>query len=214
MTIFEFMNNFRLEPFLWIHLAGLALAPLLLVIVWIGLAVSDPWSFYWLELVIVGILGVIPILWMQWTKPLDLFCVLFLSVRPNSLTEEQRKILRLLKARKNKIFHGIAAIGLLGVGWLIYQLAPFAAVTASMLPQWRIVGLIIAAVGFFFCNLVVQVSVSVLGVLLTSEKTWLATEAIPSNQVTNHFTVIGLRVSKIFLIPSLDPASNLKKETS
>ncbi len=208
------MNNFRLEPFLWIHLAGLALAPLLLVIVWIGLAVSDPWSFYWLELVIVGILGVIPILWMQWTKPLDLFCVLFLSVRPNSLTEEQRKILRLLKTRKNKIFHGLAAIGLLGVGWLIYQLAPFAAVTASMLPQWRILGLIIAAVGFFFCNLVLQVAVSILGVLLTSEKTWLATEAIPSNQVTNQFTVIGLRVSKIFLIPTLEPSSNLAEKTS
>ncbi len=214
MTIFEFMNNFRLEPFLWIHLAGLALAPLLLVIVWIGLAVSDPWSFYWLELVIVGILGVIPILWMQWTKPLDLFCVLFLSDRPNSLTEEQRKILRLLQTRKNKIFHGLAAIGLLGVGWLIYQLAPFAAVTASMLPQWRILGLIIAAVGFLFCNLVVQVAVSVLGVLLTSEKAWSAIEAIPSNQVTKQFTVIGLRVSKIFLIPTLEPASNLTKETS
>ena len=111
------MNNFRLEPFLWIHLAGLAIAPLLLVVVWIGLAVSDPWSFYWLELLIVGILGVMPILWMQWTKPFDFFGFLFLSVRPKSLTEEQRKILRLLQTRKNKVFHGLAAVGFLGVGW-------------------------------------------------------------------------------------------------
>ncbi|CCQ61026.1 low-complexity tail membrane protein [Crocosphaera watsonii WH 8501] len=207
------MNNFRLEPFLWIHLAGLAIAPLLLVVVWIGLAVSDPWSFYWLELLIVGILGVMPILWMQWTKPFDFFGFLFLSVRPKSLTEEQRKILRLLQTRKNKVFHGLAAVGLLGVGWLLYQLAPFAAITASMLPQWRFLGLIIAAVAFCLCNLVVQVAVSVLGVLSTSDKTWLATEAIPSNQVTAKFTVIGLPVSKIFLIPTLDVASDLKEKT-
>ena len=208
------MNNFRLEPFLWIHLAGLALAPLLLIIVWIGLAVSDPWPFYWLELVLVGIFGVVPIVWMQWTKPFDFFSLLFLAVRPNSLTEDQRKILRLLKTRKNKIFHGLTAIGLLGVGWLLYQLAPLATITASMLPQWRILGLIIALVAFFFCNLFVQVPVSVLGVLLTSDKTWLATEAIPSNQVTSQFTVIGLRVSKIFLIPTLNPPSDLKEQTS
>ena len=207
------MNNFRLEPFLWIHLAGLALAPLLLIIVWIGLAVSDPWPFYWLELVLVGIFGVVPIVWMQWTKPFDCFSLLFLAVRPNSLTEDQRKILRLLQTRKNKIFHGLTAIGLLGVGWLLYQLAPLATITASMLPQWRILGLIIALVAFFFCNLFVQVPVSVLGVLLTSDKTWLATEAIPSNQVTSQFTVIGLRVSKIFLIPTLNPPSDLKEQT-
>lgn len=208
------MNNFRLEPFLWIHLAGLALVPLLLIILWIGLAVSDPWSFYWVELVLVGTVGVLPILWMQWTKPFNFFGVLFLSVRPNSLTEEQRKILRLLQTRKNKIFHGLTAIGLLGLGWLIYQLAPLAAITASMLPQWRILGLTIAGVAFFFCNLFVQVPVSVLGVLLTSDKTWLATEAIPSNQVSNQFTVVGLRVSKIFLIPTLNPPSNLQEKSS
>ncbi|MDJ0660860.1 MAG: low-complexity tail membrane protein [Crocosphaera sp.] len=208
------MNNFRLEPFLWIHLAGLAIAPLLLIITWIGLAVSDPWPFYWIELALVGIIGVIPILWMQWTKPFDFFSLLLLSIRPNSLTEEQRKILRLLKTRKNKIFHGLAAIGLLGVGWLVYQVAPFAAMTASMLPQWRILGLMIAAVAFFFCNLFVQVPVSVLGVLLTSDKTWLSTEAIPGEEVVKQFTVWGLRVNKIFLVPSLPPSSNLTEKTS
>ncbi|ACB52163.1 conserved hypothetical protein [Crocosphaera subtropica ATCC 51142] len=208
------MNNFRLEPFLWIHLAGLALAPLLLIVMWIGLGVSDPWPFYWIELVLVGVIGVIPILWMQWTKPFDFFSLLFLAVRPSSLTEEQRKILSLLKTRKNKILHGIAAIGLLGVGWLLYQLAPFAAVTASMLPQWRILGLMIAAIAFLFCNLFVQVPVSVLGVLLTSEKTWLNTEPIPLDKVVSNFTVLGLRVNKILLIPTLPPSSNMTEKSS
>ncbi|MEL4894757.1 low-complexity tail membrane protein [Crocosphaera sp. Alani8] len=208
------MNNFRIEPFLWIHLVGLAIAPLLLVVVWIGLAVGDPWLFYRLELVLVGTVGVVPILWMQWTKPFDFFGLLFFALRPNSLTEEQRKILKLLKTRKNKIFHGFAAIGLLGVGWLLYQSAPIVTVTASMLPQWRILGLIIAAIAFLLCNLFIQVSISILGVLSTSDKTWSATEAISSDQVTKEFTVIGLRVSKIFLIPTLNPSSTVTEKTS
>lgn len=208
------MNNFRLEPFLWIHVAGLALTPLLLIVMWIGFAVSDPWPFYWAELVLVGVIGVMPILWMQWTKPFDFFSLLFLAVRPSSLTEEQRKLLRLLKTRKNKIFHSITAIGLLGIGGLLYQLAPFAAVTASILPQWRILGLAIAAIAFLLCNLFVQVPVSVLGILSTSEKTWLATEPIPLDQVSSHFTVIGLRVNKIFLIPTLNSTSNVTETTT
>ncbi|MDJ0601418.1 MAG: low-complexity tail membrane protein [Crocosphaera sp.] len=208
------MNNFRLEPFLWIHLAGLALAPLLLIVTWIGLAVSDPWPFYWVELVLVGIIGVVPMLWMQWTKPFDFFSILLLSIKPNHLTEEQRKILKLLKTRKNKIFHGIVAIGLLGVVWLLYQLAPFAAITASMLPQWRILGLMIAAIAFFFCNLFVQIPVSVLGVLLTSDKTWLTTKPIPCEKVISNFTVLGLQINKIFFIPSLPLSSNLNENPS
>ncbi len=208
------MNNFRLEPFLWIHLAGLALAPLLLIITWIGLAVSDPWPLYWVELGLVAVIGVFPILWMQWTKPFDFFSLLFLSIKPDSLTEEQRKILRLLRTRKNKVFHGLAALGLLGIGWLLYQFAPFAALTASMLPQWRILGLIIAAIAFFFCNLFVQVPVSVMGVLLTSDKTWLNTEAIPCEAIVPNFTVFGLKVNKIFLIPTLPPTSNLTEKPS
>lgn len=208
------MNNFRLEPFLWVHLAGLALAPLLLIITWIGLAVSDPWPFYGGELGLVGMMGVLPILWMQWTKPFNFFSLLFFSIKPNSLTEEQRKILRLLKTRKNKIFHGLAAIGLLGIGGLIYQFAPFAAITASMLPQWRILGLMIAAIAFFLCNLFVQVPVSVIGVLLTSDKTWLTTEAIPCEAILTNFTSLGLKVSKIFLIPTLDSLSNVSEKAS
>lgn len=206
-------NNFRIEPFLWIHLAGLALSPLLLMIMWIGFAVSDPWPFYWLELGLVGMVGVIPILWMQWTKPFDCFSLLFLAINPYGLREDQRKILSLLKTRKNKILHLISAIGLLGLGWLVYQWSPLASLTAAMLPQWRILGLLIAAVAFLLCNLFVQVPVSVLGVFLTSQKQWLNTQPIPGDQVLSSFTVLGIRVNSIFFIPNLPPSSNLKEKT-
>ncbi|XTZ13067.1 MAG: low-complexity tail membrane protein, partial [cyanobacterium endosymbiont of Rhopalodia inflata] len=49
------MNNFRSEPFLWIHLAGIAVVPLSLQLVLLGLAVGDPFPLFWLELFIVGV---------------------------------------------------------------------------------------------------------------------------------------------------------------
>ena len=36
------MRSFRSEPFLWIHLAGIAVAPLGLLVVWLALAIGDP----------------------------------------------------------------------------------------------------------------------------------------------------------------------------
>ena len=36
------MRSFRSEPFLWIHLAGIAVAPLGLLVVCLALAIGDP----------------------------------------------------------------------------------------------------------------------------------------------------------------------------
>jgi len=47
------MRSFWTEPFLWIHLAGIAALPLALELVWLGLAVGDPILPVWLELVLV-----------------------------------------------------------------------------------------------------------------------------------------------------------------
>ncbi|MEA5510065.1 low-complexity tail membrane protein [Crocosphaera sp. UHCC 0190] len=208
------MNNFRLEPFLWIHLAGIAVAPLLLLVMGLGLAVGDPLPFYWLELLLVVTVGILPILWMQWTRPFDIFSILIVAIKPNSLTPDQRKILTLLKTRKNKIFNTIAALVLLGIAWQLYHWAPLGAITAQMLPQWRILGLIIAAIAFLLSNLFIQIPVSVVGVLLTSQQQWLNTAPYDLEKILKDFTILGLRVNKIFLIPTMPPSENLKEETS
>ncbi|MEA5536990.1 low-complexity tail membrane protein [Crocosphaera sp. XPORK-15E] len=199
------MNNFRLEPFLWIHLAGIAVAPLLLLVMGLGLAVADPLPFYWLELVFLAVVGILPILWMQWTSPFDIFSILIVAIKPSSLTPDQRKILSLLKTRKNKILNAIAALVLLGIGWQLYHWAPLAAITAQMLPQWRILGLIIAVIAFLLTNLFIQIPVSVVGVLLTSQQQWLKTEPYDLEKILDDFTILGLRVNKIFLIPTITP---------
>ena len=121
------MTNFRSEPFLWIHLAGIAVAPLTLQLVWLGLAVGDPLPLFWIELLIVGAFGVVPILWMQWNRPFDIFSLLLLAIRPDSLTPEQRKILTLFKTQKIRILSVITAVFLLGILWELYQFSPLGA---------------------------------------------------------------------------------------
>ncbi|MEM8778353.1 MAG: low-complexity tail membrane protein, partial [Cyanobacteria bacterium P01_G01_bin.49] len=131
------MKNFQAEPFLWIHLGGIAAAPLFLILMWLALAIGDPLPFYWLELLLVAVIGIVPILWMQWQRPFNIFSLLLVAIKPEKLTEEQRKILSLFKTRKNKIFNGIATFGSLIIGWYLYQWAPMGTVTVIDLPQWR-----------------------------------------------------------------------------
>jgi hypothetical protein len=208
------MSNFRTEPFLWIHLTGIALAPLLLQLVWLGLAVGDPLPLFWLELLLVGAIGVIPILWMQWTRPFDFFSILLVCLKPNSLTDQQRQILSLLKTRNHKIVSGITAVILLIIGWQLYQWAPLASMTATLLPSWRLLGLMIAAIAFLLSNLFIQVPVSVLGVLFTSNQQWLTTEPYLPEKILADFTVFGFQVNKIFLIPSSQEQPNNSAPTS
>lgn len=208
------MQQFKIEPFLWIHLGGLAAAPLWLMLMWLGFAIGTPFPFYWVELLFVAIIGIIPIFWMQWTRPFDIFSILLVALKPAQLTDEQRKILSLFKTRKNKILTLITAVGLLSIGWYLYQWAPLGTVTVIHLPQWRILGLIIAAIAFLLSNLFVQIPVSVLGVLLTSPQTWSKTNPYETDKITQDFTVLGLRVNKIFFIPTLPDSTSLTEKTS
>ena len=204
------MNNFRSEPFLWIHLAGISFAPLTLQLVWLGLAVGDPFPLFWLELFVVGVFGVVPILLMQWTRPFDIFSVLLISLRPDSLTVEQRKILRSLRTRNIRILTVIAAFAMLGILWELYLLAPLGAMTVAILPQWRILGLFIATISFLLSNLFVQIPITVLGILLTPQQQWLTIEPYSTEKILQDFTVFGFRVRKILPI-KVESSSSFEK---
>lgn len=185
------------EPFLWIHLAGIAIAPLSLQLVWMALAIGDPLPFYWLEIAFLVGVGIVPIFWMQWQRPFDIFSLLLVALKPNKLTTEQQKILSLFKTRKHRFLSVLVAVGMVGVLWQLYWLAPLAAIAASFLPQWRIVGLLLAAVAFLASNLFVQVPVSVLGVLFTSEKQFSTTEPLDLQQIPQQLTIPGFKVDRI-----------------
>jgi hypothetical protein len=197
------MSSFRNEPFLWIHLSGIAVAPIALLIVWLSLAIATPITPYWLELIILGMIGIIPILLMQWQKPFEIFSLLVVSLRPEVLTLEQRKILSLFKRPKQQFLALLTALLMAGKLYGIYYFAPLAALPVVNFPQVRLLALLVAAIAFLVANLFVQVPVSVLGILVTQNKVYEETTPINIEDIPKNLTVPGLRVRKIFFVPEL-----------
>jgi hypothetical protein len=195
------MTSFRSEPFLWIHLAGIAVAPFALWVVWLALAIAVPLTPYWLELLFLVGIGVVPILWMQWHKPFEIFSLLVVALRPEVLTLEQRKILSLFKQPRQRVLTILTALLMTGKLFGIYYFAPLASLPVLDLPQIRIAALGVAAIAFFVANLFVQVPVSVLGILLTSNSTYDQTHPIELSDIPQKLTLFGFRVKKIPFIP-------------
>ncbi|HBB34102.1 MAG TPA: low-complexity tail membrane protein [Cyanobacteria bacterium UBA8803] len=191
------MRSFWTEPFLWLHLAGLAALPLTLELVWLGLAVSDPLLPVWLELLLVAAIGLVPVLWMQLTRPFDIFSLLVVAIKPEQLTEQQRRLLSLFKMKTNKFLTIAAAVLMLWLLWQINRVAPMAVGVVPLTSQWRIVGLIEAGLAFAASNLFLQVPLSVVQVLLTSETEWASTVPYPLEQTARNFTIPGIRVKQI-----------------
>ncbi|HEY9668552.1 MAG TPA: low-complexity tail membrane protein [Coleofasciculaceae cyanobacterium] len=201
------MRSFWTEPFLWIHLAGLAAFPLTLELVWLGLAVGDPILPIWLEFLLVAAIGIVPVLWMQLVRPFDIFSILVLALKPEQLTEPQRRLLSLFKTKTHQILSVVAAVVMVWVLWQVYRVAPMAAGVTPLPPSWRIVGLLGAGLGFLLSNLFLQVPVSVAQVLLTNESKFAASAPYPVEKIPQDFTIPGVRVNKILPISGVESAT-------
>lgn len=196
------MRSFRFDPYLWVHLAGVAAVPIFLELCLLGLGMGRSLMPIWFELLFVGGLGIAPILWMQWQKPFCIFSLLLLALRPDQLSEEQRKLLGLFKSPVNQFLSVGVAVLMAGVLWRFYEAAPIA--NGLIFPSaTRGTGLLVAAIAFFFANLFLQVPASVLRVLLVGESVFATTEPYPVEQIPTAFTLVGLRVKKI--LPPLIP---------
>ncbi len=191
------MRSFWSDPYLWIHLAGVATVPLWLELCWLGLAVGDPVLPYWLELLAVGAFGIVPIVWMQWQRPFDIYSLLLLAVRLEHLTPQQRQVLTRFTVPRNRVL-AIATAALLATAlYQIYVFAPIAAAITPFADQSRWVGLLIAAIAFLAANLFTQVPVAVASVLLTGETAFATTIPLSFEEIQQRFTVFGFPVQKI-----------------
>ena len=197
------MRSFWFNPYLWVHLAGLAAVPLWLGICLLGLAVGDPWLPSWLEIGLVAIAGSAPIIWMQWQRPFSIFSLLVVTLKSERLTPDQCRVLSLMQAQKNPVIIGLGSLTLWLVLGKLYGVAAIAADLAPLPPSARGLGLLLAAVAFLASNLFLQVPLSVLQVLLVSETTFAATLPYPLEKIPATFTQLGWPVNQI--LPDLLP---------
>jgi hypothetical protein len=206
------MRSFWSEPFLWIHLAGIAVVPLCLAACLLGLASGEPLLPVWMEMLLVATVGIVPVLWMQLVRPFNIFSVLIFAVESEQLTTQQKQILSLFKKAGNKVVAVVGAILLVGVLWQLYSLAPSVPAIAPLRLEWRGAGLLLAAIAFLLSNLFLQVPLSVCGVLVTSDSTFSETEAYPREKIDRDFTTPGWKVNRIWPFASVPTAPDSQRD--
>ena len=197
------MRSFWFDPYLWIHLAGLAALPIFLEICLVGFAIGDPLLPVWLEVLLVAVAGIVPIVWMQWQRPFYIFSVMAVAVKPEQLTDDQRRLLVLFKSQRNRVLAAVVPVFLVFLLWKIYGIAPIVAPVVSFLPRWRFLGLLLSAGAFLASNLFTQVPISVASVMLTTESAFAATPPHLLETIRRSFTLVGLRVNRF--LPLLSP---------
>jgi hypothetical protein len=150
---------------------------------------------------LVAVAGIVPVLWMQWFRPFYIFSILVVAVKPQNLTSLQQRILTRFKTKLNQGIALFVAVKLAVILWQLYRLAPLAASVAPFPTSWRWAGLLLAASAFLASNLFLQVSASVMAVLLTPESQFAATKPHVLEKIRQDFTIAPWQVER--LLPAL-----------
>ncbi|MGG6237569.1 low-complexity tail membrane protein [Nodosilinea sp. AN01ver1] len=196
------MAPWRYDPYLWVHLAGLATVPLWIDLCLLGLAVGNP-TLPGLELGVIGGLGVLPVLIMQLYRPFYIFSLPGIALRPAALSDDQRRLLSQFRRWRVRLGALLVPVPLV---WLLVKLYPLAFLARDITPfdDWgRLGGLAIALVSFCLANLFLQVPVAVLQVLATPDRRMAAVSSYPIEAIAANFSWLGLPVNK--LLPNLAP---------
>lgn len=188
------------EPYLWLHLAGVATVPLWLDICLLGFAAGDPILPVSLEFALVAVFGIAPILWMQWQRPFCIFSLVLFTLKPSALSETRRRLLRFFRTSLNQVIAIAVAVALTVVLWLIYRYAPIASDLTPFQSHWT--GLGVAAIAFFAANLFTQVPASVLRVMVVSDAQLSTQSPYPTERIPLDFSLVGIRLQKILPEPA------------
>lgn len=188
------MKKFWFDSYLWVHLAGIAVVPGALLICWLALAAGNPGLPTPIELLLIAGVGIAPVLWMQWQKPFCIYSLLIAALKPEVLTEEQRRILALFRARRNPLLLGVGPVLL---GFLLIQIYYASAIAAELTPIPAPLRLVGAIISFLLANVFLEVPLSVVQVMLASDEEFASIEPVTVDSVRQNFTVFGIRVNKI-----------------
>ncbi|MBD2328547.1 low-complexity tail membrane protein [Alkalinema sp. FACHB-956] len=188
------INQFWLDPYLWIHLSGIVVVPIALLGCGIALA-SAPSSFSAIvEFLLIFVIGSLPIFWMQWQRPFYIYSILVIAIHPDALTPNQQKILSLFQTCRNPL---LLLLGAIGLGVLLWQIQSWAALATAILPIPPVLRLPAAAIAFFLATLFLEVPLSVVQVMLAGEEHFAAAEPLTVPTIKQNFTIVGLKVNQI-----------------
>ncbi len=147
----------------------LAFIPFGLGLVAVGLGTSVPLLPVELELVIVGLVGLVPVFWLQWHQPLYVFCNGLQALEPSGLDANAQNLLAQSQNREQRLLAILLVLLFLGVMQQIDQVSPLFAGLSPVNPAasgGRVIGLVIASVGLATAHAAAQVGLNAVRVAL------------------------------------------------
>ncbi|NJK71989.1 MAG: low-complexity tail membrane protein [Synechococcaceae cyanobacterium SM2_3_60] len=147
----------------------LAFVPFGLGLVAVGLGTSVPLLPVELELAIVGLVGLVPVFWLQWHKPLYVFCNGLQALKLADLDANAQNLLAQSQNREQRLLAILLVLLFLGVMQQIDQVSPLFAELSpvnSVAPGSRVIGLVIASIGLVTAHAAAQVGLNAVRVAL------------------------------------------------
>ncbi len=201
-----------LDPYLWLHLWGVAIVPLALAGCLAALAVGDPLGPPGVELGLLALLGTLPPVWLQGTRPWYPYSLGPLYVRPSRLTLGQGQRLAGIHRAWRAAGSGLLALGMIMVLEGLYRLAPVASGTTPWSAWSRPWAWGVALACFAGANFAAQVGLTGLGLLLGTPRP--SAPALTVEAITRRFTILGIPTSSFLprtvLPPEPGPPSPLE----
>lgn len=199
------MQGPKRDPYLWLHLVGLAALPLCAELCLLGLAAGDPLLPGGWDWLLVGLLGTAPIAAMQWLRPFYPFSIALVSLRADCLDETQQRILQRWSSWEPK---AIALVSTVLVLWELQWLDRLSPVAAAIAPlDNRSLGLLVVWLGALLANGLLAIAAAALWVLLTPTAAFEAIEPFPLGNVPTAFLRPSIRLTRL-LAPLAAPENS------
>lgn len=190
------------NPFIWGNIALLAVVPWLLALSMAGLAVGDPVFPEWFEIFLLGFPAIALVAWVQWQQPISPFSLWFVAKPSESLNDQERQILTLVKQHSNGWYvtgwiATAVAIVMSAIFCKIYISAPLAQAIAPFPSGLRLFGILWTEIFFLLSNVILQAGISALRIKLTADTELNGLKLFNPEKIKSSFTSVGWKSPQI-----------------
>ena len=190
------------NPFIWGNIALLAVVPWVLALSMAGLAVGDPVFPEWFEIFLLGFPAIALVAWVQWQQPISPFSLWFVAKPSESLNDQERQILTLVKQHSNGWYvtgwiATAVAIVMSAIFCKIYISAPLAQAIAPFPSGLRLFGILWTEIFFLLSNVILQAGISALRIKLTADTELNGLKLFNPEKIKSSFTSVGWKSPQI-----------------
>jgi hypothetical protein len=176
--------------------------PWLLALSMAGLAVGDPVFPEWFEIFLLGFPAIALVAWVQWQQPISPFSLWFVAKPSESLNDQERQILTLVKQHSNGWYvtgwiATAVAIVMSAIFCKIYISAPLAQAIAPFPSGLRLFGILWTEIFFLLSNVILQAGISALRIKLTADTELNGLKLFNPEKIKSSFTSVGWKSPQI-----------------